>query len=64
LRFGEAGANPLSGNAAEIVVVPVASTGNTTVRYPSELCLRRDFVQTTLARRFTEAEIVELLRAS
>jgi hypothetical protein len=29
----------------------------------TEMCLRRDFVQITLARQFTEAEIVELLRA-
>jgi hypothetical protein len=30
---------------------------------PTEMCPRRDFVQITLARRFTEAEIMELLRA-
>lgn len=48
----------------EIEVVPVAATGNPTVRYPSEMCLRRDFVQVTLARRFSEDEIANLLRAS
>jgi RNA polymerase sigma factor (sigma-70 family) len=45
-------------------IVPVAASGNPTVRYPNERRLRRDFVQITLARRFTEADIMELLRAA
>jgi hypothetical protein len=33
-------------------------------RHPNELALRRDFVQITLARRFSEDEINALLRGS